>query len=153
MNPRIPLSVIVPILLLGLLALLSCGGFSSEKLAGLDEDMGVLEGIVYMVGVPCPPVGPQSLPCDGPYPGYDVIVHDSRGQNVVAHTRTDDRGFYHFELEAGAYVIFTTQGLKEQFTESNDFAIIAGKITVLNLTIDYGIRSADSFSVGPSAAG
>jgi hypothetical protein len=141
MKLRIPLSIIVPFLLLGLLALLACGGISSEKLAGLDEDMGVLEGIVHLVGVPCPPISPQSPPCDGPYPGYDVIVHDSRGQNVVAHTRTDDRGFYHLELEVGEYVIFTAQGLGELFTETNDFTIVAGKITVLNLTIDYGIRS------------
>jgi hypothetical protein len=42
MKLRIPLSIIVPFLLLGLLALLACGGISSEKLAGLDEDMGVL---------------------------------------------------------------------------------------------------------------
>jgi hypothetical protein len=144
MNPRIPLSVIVPFLLLGLLALLSCGGISSEKLGGLDEDMGVLEGIVYLVGVPCPPASFQSALCDGPYPGYDVIVHDSRGQNVVAQTRTDDRGFYDIELEAGEYVIFTPQGLGERFTAVNDFTIVTGKITVLNLTVDYGIRSADT---------
>lgn len=144
MKLRIPLSVIVPFLLLGLLAALACGGISSEKLAGLDEDMGVLEGIVHLVGVPCPPISPQSPPCDGPYPGYDVIVHDSRGQNVVAHTRTDDQGLYHLELEVGEYVIFTTQGLKEQFTEANDFTIVAGKITVLNLVIDFGIRSPDT---------
>jgi hypothetical protein len=142
MKLRIPLSIIVPFLLLGLLALLACGGISSEKLAGLDEDMGVLEGIVHLVGVPCPPTSPQSPPCDGPYPGYSVIVHDSRGENVVAQTRADDQGFYHLELEVGAYVIFTTQWLHEQFTEANDFTIVAGKITVLNLTIDYGIRAA-----------
>ncbi|MGD2218459.1 MAG: carboxypeptidase-like regulatory domain-containing protein [Gemmatimonadales bacterium] len=142
MKLRIPLSIIVPFLLLGLLALLACGGLSSEKLAGLDADMGVLEGIVHLVGVPCPPISPQSPPCDGPYPGYNVIVHDSRGENVVAQTRTDDQGFYHIELEAGEYVIFTTQGLGEQFVEANDFTIVAGKITVLNLTIDYGMRSA-----------
>ncbi|NIN70404.1 MAG: hypothetical protein GTO46_00420 [Gemmatimonadetes bacterium] len=142
MKLRIPLSVIVPFLLLGLLALLSCGGISSEKLAGLDEDVGVLEGVVHLVGVPCPPTSPQLPPCDGPYPGYSVIVHDSRGENVVAQTRADDRGFYHLELKAGKYIIFTIQGLHEQFTEANDFTIVAGKITVLNLTIDYGIRSA-----------
>jgi hypothetical protein len=141
MKLRIPLSIIVPFLLLGLLALLACGGISSEKLAGLDEDMGVLEGIVHLVGVPCPPNSPQLPPCDGPYPGYNVIVHDSRGENVVAHARTDDRGLYHIELEAGKYLIFTTQGLGEPYVETNDFAIVAGKITVLNLTIDYGIRS------------
>jgi len=144
MNPRIPLSVIVPFLLLGLLALLACGGISSEKLAGLGEDMGVLEGIVYVVGVPCPPTDPQPSLCDGPYPGYNVIVHDSRGQNVVAQTRTDDRGFYYLELAAGRYVIYTIQGLSEQFVETNDLTIVAGKITVLNLTIDYGTNSADT---------
>ncbi len=41
-------------------------------------------------------------------------------------------------------MIFTAQGLGELFTEANDFTIVAGKITVLNLTIDYGIRSVDT---------
>lgn len=141
MKLRIPLSIIVPFLLLGLLALLACGGISSEKLAGLDADMGVLEGIVQLVGVPCPPADPQLPPCDGPYPGYSVIVHDSRGENVVAQTRADDRGFYRLELRAGNYVVFTTEGLGEQFVEANTFTIVAGKITVLNLSIDYGIRA------------
>ncbi|UCC71524.1 MAG: hypothetical protein JSV86_14180 [Gemmatimonadota bacterium] len=141
MHPRIPLSFIVPFLLLGLLALLTCDVVSSEKLAGLDGDMGVLEGRVHLVGLPCPPNSLQRPPCDGPYPNYEVVVHDSNGQSVVAQTRTDDQGFYDVVLKQGEYVIFTTQGLSEPFTETHRFTIVAGKITVLNLTIDTGIRS------------
>jgi hypothetical protein len=143
MNPRIPLSFFVPFILLGVLALLDCGGISSEKLAGLGEDMGVLEGSVHFVGVPCPLDQPQRPPCDGPYPDYEVVVHDNRGESVVARTRTDDHGIYHVELKAGDYVILTPQGLGDKL-ESNRFTIVAGKIRVLNLIVDTGVRPAES---------
>ncbi len=141
MNPRIPLSFLLPFLLLGLLALLTCEGVSSDRLAGLGEDMGILEGSVHFVGVPCPSDQTPHPPCDGPYPDYEVVVHDNLGETVVARTRTDDHGLYRVPLRAGAYVIYTTQGAVELFTEVHRVRIVAGKITVLNLSIDTGVRS------------
>jgi hypothetical protein len=140
MNPRIPLSFIIPFLLLGLLAMLACAGDPGNELAGPGGDLGALEGTVHFVGVPCPPTHPSRPPCDGPYPDYEVVVQDDRGEAVVARTRTDDEGFYRVDLPVGDYVVFTTQGVGELFIETNRFSIVDGQITILNLVIDTGVR-------------
>jgi hypothetical protein len=141
MNPRVPFSFIVPFLLLGLLALLSCEDASSDELAGLGDKVGVLEGTVYFVGVPCPltypPPGP---PCDGPLPDFEVIVFHRDGSTEAAWTRTDERGDYRVVLPEGEYVILTQNGINELFIVINEATVASGAVTTLHLTIDTGIR-------------
>ena len=45
------------------------GGFD-----GRGQNVGALQGDVFFVGVPCPLIYPPRPPCDGPFPGYEVIV-------------------------------------------------------------------------------
>jgi hypothetical protein len=97
-----------------------------------------LNGTVYFMGLECPPTGDKKTPpCSGPYPNYEILVYDEGGNNVIAKTKTNDKGEYFILLEPKNYVIYTQAGISNQ---SNLITIKENEITNKNLTIDKGIR-------------
>lgn len=102
---------------------------------------GVLEGLVYLIGTPCPPdMANRSIPCDGPYSDYGVKVHDAETDAVVRMVMTNGQGFYHAELPPGVYRIYTPNGPFPLSVETNAAIVRAHETTVLDLVVDTGIR-------------
>ena len=102
-------------------------------------EKGYLEGIVHFIGAPCSSGG-KVPPCDGPYPGCEVIVYKTDGKTIVAKTTTDGNGHYALTLCPGQYVIYTQSGIHRDNLKANSFTIENGKTTILDLIIDTGIR-------------
>ena len=97
-----------------------------------------LNGIVYFMGLECPPIGvKQTPPCSGPYPDYEILIYDEYGKNVIAKTKTNDNGEYSISLEPRNYIIYTPAGLSNQ---SNLIKITDNEIIKKDLIIDKGIR-------------
>lgn len=106
---------------------------------------GRLAGTVHFIGTPCAPKeisgkAPQVPPCDGPYPGYEIIIYARDGRRVMATTRSDAEGAYGVDLPPGTYVIYTQRGLRAGDRETHRTEIRSEALTTLNLVIDTGIR-------------
>ena len=114
---------------------------TSEKNQEVSENQfGVIEGIVYFVGKPCPPnrVGP---PCDGPYPNYEVVIYEIDGKTVFHRTITDDKGNFELQLPIGDYLAFEIDFGFNQIEEIPiEFSIEPEKIKNIKISIDKGIR-------------
>lgn len=97
-----------------------------------------LNGFVYFMGLECNPEGIKKIPpCSGPYPNYEILIHDEDGKNLIAKTKTNDKGEYSISLEPGNYVIYIPHGFSNQ---SNTITIKENEITKKDLIIDKGIR-------------
>lgn len=97
-----------------------------------------LNGIVYFMGLECSPLGSNKTPpCSGPYPGYEILIYDENGKNVIAKTETNDKGEYFISLNPGNYIIYSPEGLSNK---SNLVIIRENEITKKDLIIDKGIR-------------
>lgn len=106
-----------------------------------------LEGKVFFKGSPCNPSSPffKVPPCTGPYPNYEVNIYSDNDSNnskktLIATTKTDADGNYRILLEPGQYVIYIKAGKFPYNIKANSFTIEEGKTTMLDLTIDTGIR-------------
>jgi len=111
------------------------GGFD-----GRGQNVGLLQGDVFFVGVPCPLIYPPRPPCDGPFPGYEIIVLHTDDTTEAARTRADSLGSYRLALPPGAYVIFTPRGIDSTIKRRNEARVTAGDTTRLDLLVDTGIR-------------
>jgi hypothetical protein len=139
----------IVILFLFIATLYACGAsgptLTSTPTPDETKEKGFLEGTVRFVGIPCyhgeenghiPPVPP----CDGPYPHYEITVYRTSDETIVATTSSDENGKYTISLNPGNYVIYTQNGLFEDDVAANQVTITSGKTTILDLTIDTGIR-------------
>ena len=113
---------------------------SEETLEVPEKQVGVVEGVVYFVGKPCPPskVGP---PCDGPYPNYEVIIYEDDGKSIVDKIMTDDQGNFEIQLSVGDYLVF---GKNLDFNKVKEipimFTIEPDKRKNIEILINQGIR-------------
>ncbi|MGH7675582.1 MAG: hypothetical protein ACREMV_09960 [Gemmatimonadales bacterium] len=107
---------------------------------GRSQGVGVLQGDVYFVGIPCPLIFPLRPPCDGPYPGYEVVVLHASDTTEAARARADSVGTYRVALAPGAYVVFTPRGIDSTIKRRNEARVAAGDTTRLDLLVDTGIR-------------
>lgn len=101
---------------------------------------GVLIGQVS-VGPLCP-----VEPCSGPispgvYTSRTVIIYRADGRTEVVRTALDGAGHYRFELAPGTYIVNTPQGIGQSSKDLPKQVLIrAGETTVLNFSVDTGIR-------------
>ncbi len=107
---------------------------------GRGHNVGALQGDVFFVGVPCPLIYPPRPPCDGPFPGYEVVVLHAADTVEAARTRSDSLGSYRLALPSGAYVIFTPRGIDSTIKRRYEARVTAGDTTRLDLLVDTGIR-------------
>lgn len=111
-----------------------------EKQEFSEKQVGVVEGVVYFVGKPCPPsrVGP---PCDGPYPNYEVVIYEIDGKSIANRTITDDEGNFEAQLPVGDYLVFEKNFDINKVKETPImFTIEPDKRRSLEISIDTGIR-------------
>ena len=99
---------------------------------------GYVRGKVWFTGLPCQSGG-SVPPCEGPYPGYTVIVYEADGTTVAAQGTTDADGNYCIGLPAGDYICYAPSGPFMQ--RAHAIRIEATKTTTLDLTITTGIAS------------
>lgn len=122
--------------------LAACGSASTQ--GALDgkspsgTDTGTLSGTVSFVGTPCPE--PKGPPCDGVYPGYDVVVRTKDGKTVVGKVTSGVDGTFAIDLPAGAYVILTQAGLTEADQRRNEVTVSRDALAKVALQIDTGVR-------------
>jgi len=113
----------------------------SEEIQEFSEkQVGVVEGVVYFVGKPCPPsrVGP---PCDGPYPNYEVVIYEIDGKSIVNKINTNDEGTFEVQLPVGKYIVFEKSVDFNKVKETPIvFTIEPDKRKSLEISIDQGIR-------------
>ncbi len=124
-----------------LLVLLVTGLFSS--LAGClgPPNAGFLEGYVT-IGPICP-VEQVNVTCTVPASAYEArkILIATEEAQVVDIVDIDSHGFYHVALSADTYnVDINHVGMDTSPDLPTAVTIIAGQTTVLNITIDTGIR-------------
>ena len=126
-------------LILGLVALaaVGCGGGDATA---TPTGYGVVEGVVWFVGAPCPPEVSSGPPCDGPYPNYDVRILRAEDETLADIHRTDQFGRYEAVLPAGRYMIRTQNGIAADTFEETSFTVVPGDRLTLQLTVDTGIR-------------
>ena len=121
------------------LALVACSSSSkSSSTPTTAAAGGTLAGKVTFVGTPCPqPSGP---PCDGPYPGYKLVVYAEDGTTVAGETVTAADGTFTLSLPEGKYVIFTQAGLGENDRRRTDVAVARDAVATVDLSVDTGVR-------------
>lgn len=107
-----------------------------------EQTTGILSGEVT-VGPICP-VQRVDIPCVVPpetYTSREVIIFAKNGKTEVARKHFDLGGKYTFNLKAGEYVVNTPrQGIGGSKDLPRKISVVAGKTTVLNFSIDTGIR-------------
>lgn len=127
--------------LLGLTALLACGG------TGLDPEgpEGTLSGQVT-VGPNCP-VEVEGVPCPPPPGIYEsiqvhVYVRDGGIDRLVTTTRPDASGRFTLRLPPGTYRLALEHaiGIPGAPLEGRDVRIDPGATTIVEFQIDTGIR-------------
>ena len=110
-----------------------------------EHDAGFLKGVIS-IGPLCPfekiPPDPGCLPTAATYKAYPVGVWSANGSRKIASLNPALDGSYSTELDPGHYTILLE---KEQngIGASNlpvEISIISGSTTLLNITIDTGIR-------------
>ena len=99
---------------------------------------GTLTGTVHFVGTPCP--APSGPPCDGVYPGYEVIVYADDGKTVAGKATTAADGSFDLELRPGTYAIFTQAGLMATDRKRTDVVVHRDALATVALVIDTGVR-------------
>jgi hypothetical protein len=112
---------------------------------GVTRGRGHVEGIVLFAGLPCPEAevaaGRASVPpCDGPYPGYLVVVREEGSADTLASARTDSAGFYRISLPEGGYVVGVQNGPRLTDVEDVRFQVHADSVTRVDLTVSTGIQ-------------
>ena len=134
-----------------LLALGACGGAQEEPASptrsggalattppGGSPGEGTLNGKVTFVGKPCQQAsGP---PCDGPYPGYEVVVFAADGITEVARTRTGPDGIFDLTLKEGDYVIYTQAGPMASNRARTAVHVARDALAQVALRVDTGVR-------------
>jgi hypothetical protein len=123
----------LPAVLVVVVAVLVAVSFIRAPAAG---GTGVLEGTVTFIGLPCR--DSNVPPCSGPYPDYEVGVYAQDGRTYVASAIAGGDGRYSIRLEEGNYVVYSPSGPVE--VAKHAVSIAQGRTTILNLTMDTGIR-------------
>jgi len=109
------------------------------------KEDGVLEGKIS-IGPICPvetnPPAPGCLPTAETYKAYPVSVWTLDGRNKIAQINPSPDGSYTMDLAPGRYLV-TLENAQTRIGSSNlpaEISIISNVKTVLNISIDTGIR-------------
>lgn len=111
----------------------------------IENNPGFLEGKIS-IGPLCPvehdPPDTSCLPTADTYKAYPVGIWSARGNSIVAQINPDLDGKFRIELEPGIYSVKLEKNVYS-IGSSNlpvEVKISSGKETLLNISIDTGIR-------------
>jgi hypothetical protein len=108
-------------------------------------DQGVLKGTIS-IGPLCPveriPPDPACAPTAETYKAYQVDVYSSDGVNIIAELNPALDGSFITDLPGGNYKINLAKGILSIGGSNlpSEITIERGDTTILNITIDTGIR-------------
>jgi hypothetical protein len=124
-----------------LLLLVITGVFSGLSGCLGPPNAGYLEGYVT-IGPICP-VEQINVTCPVPPAAYDArkVVVSTEEAEVVNVVDIDNTGFYHVALAPDTYIVDINHvGMDHSMDVPTAVTIIEGRTTVLNISIDTGIR-------------
>jgi hypothetical protein len=132
MNENMKITVLAMVIVGVLAGLAGCLG---------PQNAGFLEGFVT-IGPICP-VEQINVTCPVPPSAYEArkIVLSTEEAQVVTIVDIDSTGFYHTSLAPDTYIVDINHiGMDHSTDVPTAVTIIAGQTTVLNISIDTGIR-------------
>lgn len=128
---------IQPAFLLFVGVLAACSSTSQPNDESRKSPDGVVEGTVT-IGPMCPVVQ-ENVPCpDQPFQGtFSVFAADG---GKVTEFQTDEQGKFRVELPSGDYVLHLESPKPMRTAKDIPFKVDENKFTLLDITLDSGIR-------------
>lgn len=103
----------------------------------------VKEGTLFIIfrRGPISPICILGQPCDAPAVNFPFQIRQKESSETVLSAKSDKEGRYQIQLKSGQYFLEYQPHQIEKFSlKDQEFTMIAGQTTPLNISIDTGIR-------------